>query len=226
MAKDGGLHAGRRETDNAADRLRTRLLDGEFTFGQRLAETRLAQELGIGRGRVRETLRQLVGEGFLESIPNRGVFVREYSRSELLAMYRVREVLEGLAARMAAERVLSPAEIGQLEHAQETLNGARQTRDAERFARGAAAWHTVVGRLSHSSSISDLMHHVCPPLMHLPPLLALNAAGIDRSCRDVGLVTSAILGNAPDAAEAAMRAHVRSDAARIAMLPEPATTGV
>jgi len=89
----------------AADLIRRAILDGTLGPGQRLTEERLARDLKISRTPVREALRVLQAEGLVESAPYQGSTVRSYAISDLDDMYQLRALLEGHAARRAAQRV-------------------------------------------------------------------------------------------------------------------------
>jgi DNA-binding GntR family transcriptional regulator len=82
-----------------------RILRGELTAGDRLVETRIAQELGTSQAPVREALRDLELLRLVESEPFRGARVRAPSDEDLLDVFPVRAVLEELAAREAAKRL-------------------------------------------------------------------------------------------------------------------------
>src|SRR5687768_11444608 len=89
----------------AADLIREAIMDGRLEPGARLKEERLAQDLGISRTPVREALQRLNTEGLVQARPNRGTFVRAYEPAELDELYELRALLEGHAARRAAERL-------------------------------------------------------------------------------------------------------------------------
>jgi DNA-binding GntR family transcriptional regulator len=97
----------------AATVIREAIVDGRLVPGARLKEETLASELGISRTPIREALLLLQAEGLVEAIPNRGAFVRAYEPSDLWDMYELRAVLEGHAARRAAERI-SASELEEL----------------------------------------------------------------------------------------------------------------
>ena len=82
-----------------------RILSGEYAPGDRLVETRIAQELGTSQAPVREALRELELLRFLESAPFRGTWVREVSDAELIEVFPIRAALEEVAARAAAKRL-------------------------------------------------------------------------------------------------------------------------
>src|SRR3954451_22230097 len=82
-----------------------RILAHEYAPGERLIETRIAQELGISQAPVREALRELESLRFVESAAFKGTWVREVSDGELAEMYPIRAALEDVAARAAAVRL-------------------------------------------------------------------------------------------------------------------------
>lgn len=82
-----------------------RILAHEYGPGDRLVETRIAQELGVSQAPVREALRELETLRFVESSPFRGAWVREVSDAELAEIYPIRAALEDVAARAAAVRL-------------------------------------------------------------------------------------------------------------------------
>ena len=81
------------------------ILTGELLPGQRLNELQLSAKFGISRGPLREAMRGLNAKGLVETIRNRGVFVRAVLAAEALEIYDVRAAIFGLAGRILADRV-------------------------------------------------------------------------------------------------------------------------
>jgi DNA-binding GntR family transcriptional regulator len=82
------------------DEIKRRILSGESKPGERLSQQSLARELGVAQGTVRESLMELHWLGLVESIDHLGVFVGNLDAARICQAYQVREVLEGLAARL------------------------------------------------------------------------------------------------------------------------------
>jgi DNA-binding GntR family transcriptional regulator len=97
-----------------ADRIRERILAGEFQPGERLAEERLSEELGVSRMPVREALRALASEGIVTLEPRRGASVTVYTDEQIQELVEVRATLESLNAKLAAKRH-DPKQIAELE---------------------------------------------------------------------------------------------------------------
>lgn len=92
------------QTDRAVLGIRDRILRGHFRPGERLTELTLVEALGVSRTPVRAALQKLAGEGLLESTQPSGYLVRGFTEAQIFDGIEVRGVIEGLAARMAAER--------------------------------------------------------------------------------------------------------------------------
>jgi len=90
------------------------ILDGSFAAGERINENALAARFGVSRGPVREACRALAELGFVELIPNRGVFIRRIDRREAEQLYDVRAGLTGLAGRLLA-KVVTESQLATLD---------------------------------------------------------------------------------------------------------------
>lgn len=96
------------------DRLREMILTGELVGGDRLMEVSLSDQLQVSRTPIREALIVLAEEGLVEYRPNRGYIVRTFTLSYIKDAYVVREALEGVACRLAAERGIDDATFSQM----------------------------------------------------------------------------------------------------------------
>lgn len=108
--------------------LRRAIVSGQLAPGQRLTERALIEMLAVSRTVIREALRQLEAEGLIEIIPNKGPVVRQLSAAEAKDLYRIRAVLEGLAARLFAENA-NDAAVAELALALKDVERAYQGSD-------------------------------------------------------------------------------------------------
>ncbi len=108
-AKSGaGGGRGARVAQDIFEALRVRIAQQQIAPGAKLRETDLAAEFEVSRARIREAIAALEGRGLVQRIPNRGAVVMRLDLSQVFYIYDLREVLEGLAARLATQNV--PAE--------------------------------------------------------------------------------------------------------------------
>ena len=89
--------------NEVVDALRQRIVEHDLPPGSKLRETALSQEFSISRPRLREAFGILEERGLIERVPNQGAIVARLSAEQAVALYNVREVLEGLAVRLATE---------------------------------------------------------------------------------------------------------------------------
>ena len=95
-------------------RLRELIVGGEIKPGVRIAELALVERLGASRTPIRMALVRLQEEGLLEAMPNGGFMVKDFSEADIVEAIELRGTLEGLAARLAAERGVSPVLMAEM----------------------------------------------------------------------------------------------------------------
>ena len=119
------------------------ILNGEFNAGDRIVETRVAQQLGVSQGAVREALRELEWMGFLESEPFSGTYVKDLTIKDLLEIYPVRAALEALGARLAAPK-MTDVMLEELEQLVEEMMQASRAGDSRQMAAVNYAFHQQI----------------------------------------------------------------------------------
>jgi GntR family transcriptional regulator of vanillate catabolism len=140
--------------------LRRLIIEGHFASGTRLAETPVAEELGVSRTPVRLAFRTLEQEGLLQRVGKRGLVVREFSDADVLCAIEVRGVLEGLAARRLAQRGLTEPIRARLqrcldEGARLLSKGYLDKEDIEPWSRLNHAFHHTIVNATDSAVIAD-----------------------------------------------------------------------
>ena len=116
-------------------RLRQLLLAGEYETGTRMSELPLVERLGVSRTPVRMALAILEHEGLLESLPTGGYAVRSFTRADIDDAIELRGILEGTAARFAAERGVRPDQLAAMHEINDELDGVVHRADYESFER-------------------------------------------------------------------------------------------
>jgi GntR family transcriptional regulator, vanillate catabolism transcriptional regulator len=112
---DGSDARGSSQTVKALLSLRELLLTGELAAGQRVSEIWAVDRLGVSRTPVRAALARLEEEGFLEALPSGGYAVKTFTEQDAFEAIEIRGALEGLAARLAAERGVDPVHLEALD---------------------------------------------------------------------------------------------------------------
>ena len=111
------------QIERAVLRLRELILRGEFEAGERVSEAPLTGRLGVSRTPIRLALERLAHEGLLEPYPTGGFVARRFTLEEVWDAIEVRGLLEGAAARMAAERLENESEMEALRSIQNEMDG-------------------------------------------------------------------------------------------------------
>jgi len=103
------------QVERVVTELRGRILSGRLPAGQRVVELQFADELAVSRTPLRLALAELEKEGLLERLPKRGFRVRAFTLAQIADAVDVRGALEGMAARLAAERGIEHGVLGQMQ---------------------------------------------------------------------------------------------------------------
>jgi len=113
------------DADRAYLQIKEKIITVEMPPGSVIQESRLIEELGLGRTPIREALKQLQSENLVVVAPRRGMFVADVAITDLQQIYEVRVALESLCARLAAQRI-TPEQLGELKCLMTEYQGSDQ----------------------------------------------------------------------------------------------------
>ena len=132
-----------------AEELKHLIYTGVLQPGERLNEAALALRMGTSRGPVREAIRMLTGQGLVQAVVNRGVFVRQISVREMLEIYDLRALVFGFAADRATEHI-NDQDKGTFELLLAAMDTACEAGDADGYYDLNLEFHALVLRLSNN----------------------------------------------------------------------------
>jgi len=194
-------------TDDVFERILTLIYSGELAPGEAVNEAVLAQSFGVSRGPVREAVRRLQGIQLVSREPYTKARVVSFSSAEILELFQMRGALEGLACRLAAER-MSDEEIAQLSNDLETSRRAK-------FGQGDGSpakdfdFHERIVRASHNNRIIKAL---CGDLYHLLRIYRRRSGAVpergDLAYSEHWQILRAIKARDGELAESIMRSHV------------------
>jgi DNA-binding GntR family transcriptional regulator len=138
------------------ERLRESVISGHLSPGQRLTERELTESLGVSRTVVREALRQLEAEGLIEVIPNKGPVVRTLTAEEAEDIYRIRAVLQGLAAQQFIANA-DEQQLAALENALAAVVAAYDSGSAEQTVETKTRFYDVLIDGAASATLSSML---------------------------------------------------------------------
>jgi DNA-binding GntR family transcriptional regulator len=189
--------------------LRRAIRDGRYAQGQRLVVAEVTKALGVSAGPVREAIRRLTGEGLVEIEPHRGASVRALKSRDVREIFQLREVVEGLAARLAAEAI-GPhrAELeASMAEMREVIAGQGD------YIAHNHAFHELIYRLAGNDRLAETAAQLALPLYQMRYHQVMDRAYVRASAAEHELIAEAILDGDGPRAERMMRNHVRNSGA-------------
>jgi DNA-binding GntR family transcriptional regulator len=186
-------------------RLRDAIITGDFPATARLREPELASRLGVSRTPLREAIRQLAAEGLVNTVPRVGTFVSEVHPQDVENTYAIRAVLEGLAARQAAEH-LDPAKAAQLREILAELE--RKRADYRVYHEAAGRFHEVIFALSGNERLQAMYQSLTHQVARFRSLSLAVPQRPELSFREHRRIATAILHGRGKEAEHLMRVHI------------------
>ncbi|AWR87311.1 GntR family transcriptional regulator [Meiothermus taiwanensis] len=189
--------------------LRQAILGRKIPPGQKLVVRVLAEELGLSPTPVKEALAALEREGLVVAVPHRGYFVLEPSLEDVREIYSLREVLEGLAARLAVENN-GRALLRKLERLFEKQCEAAEQGDIEAYGDLDLAFHRTFWEAAGSKRLLATAETIDGQIRMLINSSAAIPGRLPQSRAEHQAILQAVRDKDPQAAETAMRTHVRN----------------
>jgi len=194
----------------AYEHVKHRILNGEFGGGTRMPEDTIAGMLGISRTPVRDALRRLESEGLVESAPNSGARVAQWTEVELTEIANMRILLESYAAELAARKI----EVDQIKALTEQCDimqfASEGDPDIVTVSASNLAFHRIVAQASGNSRLVASLE----PLWHLPTVLRkyslFSTERLVRSVQHHREIITALEAGDSNWAQSIMHAHLSS----------------
>ena len=203
------------------DLLLERIVAGQYPPGSRLVETRIAEELGVSQAPVREALRDLEQLGLVVHESFRGCSVREVSAADLLEAYPVRAALEGLAARLAAERIEND-DLDRLAALIDAMRQAVAAGEPSVETRADAEFHATIVRAADNAVLTRQWEQLLPYARTFISLTLPASAHGDLAERHQPIL-QALRRRDPQQVETAMHEHLADVADRMRRLISPSS---
>lgn len=213
MSVTAGNSNGSTLRQTAYQAIRRRIIQAELEPGAPLSENQLAAALGISRTPIRESLQMLEREGLVRVIPQRGAYVAELSTQDIFEIYQIREQLESLAARIAAER-LTEGDLAELHHLVERMGQPGNPLDGEAVTDADMRLHRLIVSTTKNrrleqilGTLDDQVHRLrCLTMRYLSQP---NGGRPSDSVAEHAAIVQALRSRNPAEAERAMRRHLQ-----------------
>jgi DNA-binding GntR family transcriptional regulator len=199
-----------RASERAYAEIRAFLLGGGAHPGEQVTEEQLAEIAGVSRTPVREAMRRLEAELLLVRSPSKRIFVADWSRDDIDEMFTLRQMLEGHAAKRAAQR-LTASEIDRLEAVNGALREAIATEppDIVRFLEANRRFHDIITEAARSPRLAQVLAMLVEQPVLVRTARHYSVRDLRQSARDHDELVAAFRAGDPDWAQAVMKSHLR-----------------
>jgi DNA-binding GntR family transcriptional regulator len=208
----GAAVEGETLSDHVLRQIQLAIVKGDIAPGSKISEPELARAYGISRGPLREALNRLEGQKLLVRVPHAGTRVVSLSRQELSELYQIRESLEGMACRLAAER-MRPDQV-------EELRGVLQAHERDEAFQAGRGYYQQEGdydfhyRIVQGSANRMLFRLLCDELYQLARMYRIQYSALPnrpgQAYAEHHRILDAIADGDGELAEMLMRRHIRT----------------
>ena len=197
--------------DKIYARLQTLIVERKILPGERIPPDQLAREMGVSRTPILNALKRLAQERVVEVFPRRGIYVRRFTKREMVRLFAVREVLEGLSARLAA-CTISPGEVDRLRAGFGRPGGALRGAAIRRYSEHDRYFHWRLVEIAANEQLTAAMNSVRMMFFAYQDGLVRPPA---ETLPEHQAILEGLRARDPDASEAAMRLHLRRSMERL-----------
>ena len=195
-------------TERVYNILLENIIKQKFTPGERLVERDLAEMLGVSKTPVREALGRLEKEGLVYGVPYRGVFVARISLKDVLEIYDLREVIEGLGARGATKKI-NKEQIEQLNSIIQSSKDCVKKNDLECYSSLDLKFHNLLATISGNKRLGQIMQLLRNQTRILMSTSVKLPGRVKVSLGDHKKIVEAVVRQDAKLAEKLAREHVR-----------------
>ncbi len=192
----------------AYEAIRSAITARTIPAGSKLSVPQLASQLKVSRTPVKEALARLEREGLVTTIPNRGAFVSLLDASDISEVYQIREMLEGLVARLAVARAERPAILA-LRQLVRSQQEALRSGDVAAIMRADMAFHRHLQTLAGNGRLTALLQNLQDQIRIVFATSITIPGRREKAVAEHRHILAAIEQGDPEAAEQAAREHIR-----------------
>lgn len=193
-------------------KLRQAILEGRLQPGNRLYEQKLCDLMGVSRTSIREALRHLESEGLVTILPHKGPVVSTVTIQDAEEIYQVRELLEGLAARLFAQRADAKS-IEALANAIKDIEECIRREDSKTLLKKKNEFYRVLFKGCRNQVVYNILNSLLARISVLRGISLSQPQRPRKSLSEIKGILKAIKDRDPEAACTASQEHVRNAAA-------------
>ncbi|MDW6023224.1 GntR family transcriptional regulator [Mesorhizobium sp. BAC0120] len=199
--------AGSLGRDVGAD-LETQIVEGRLAPGEKLDEIALSNQYSVSRTPIREALRALAAKGLVDFQPRIGAIVAQPTVGEVMDLFEVVAEMEGVAARLACER-MNADDRALLSAAHQACQETASSFDPDAYYKTNGDFHSAVHKAAHNAILLEQIEHLNKRLSPYRRFITLRPGRTEAALREHEAVFEALIARDGAAASQAMRNHVR-----------------
>jgi len=188
--------------------IKENIINSKFPSGSRLQEDFLVNELGISKTPIKLALARLEQENLVETIPHRGTYVVQLNEESMRKLYTLREVLEGLAARLAAKHI-SDQDIQKIKKNLTRFNPSSGNLALKSYLEIDAMFHQIIMNASENPYLQESLEHQYDLITMYKLKIASKRLNTNESYLEHLKIFEALEAGESEIAEQAMRHHIR-----------------
>ena len=200
-----------------AEKLREAIVAGKMAPGERFAEDKLAASFKVSRVPLRDALRRLEAEGYVNFVSHNEIAISKPTVDEVEDFYLIAGALEGLAARLAVERATAE-EISRLRELHQGLREAYQRKDLSLYLDANGKFHNFIAEIARNERLYRLVGEMRQEIRKTRILALQLPQRLDFSMREHDQLLDAFLKRNPDLAESVVLKHLANQMAAIKTL--------
>jgi DNA-binding GntR family transcriptional regulator len=204
-------------SEDAYTFIRKLFLSGNrYNPGDKISVEELSRELGVSRTPLWGAINRLEAEGIVEVVPRLGVYLIDYDPQRMLDIYRVRESLEGMAARLVAEKI-TDSQIESLEANIASQRKYLKSGQTDRYYAAVLEFHEAIVTLASNTTLEKILASIYAQVRAMRVQRRYTPMHLPQSCEDHEKLVEAFRKHDGDLAEREARAHMRDLAEDIRM---------
>jgi DNA-binding GntR family transcriptional regulator len=189
--------------------MRSMIFGQQLKPGEKIHQEKLAEALGVSRTPVVSALKKLEQERLITAVPRRGFYVRRFSKEEMIRIFELREVLEGLAARRASQRV-TQNQIQKLHGFFKGFKISNSAKDIEKYAEEDRRFHHFLIEIAGDELLSGILEtYSIVTFSYLVGFIGGLVRPPGETLQEHLAIIEALVRKDPEKAEQAARLHLR-----------------
>ncbi|PSL48593.1 GntR family transcriptional regulator [Salsuginibacillus halophilus] len=196
-------------TDQVYREVKGAVISQDIVPGETLQERQIADTLGVSRTPVREALKRLEFEGWVETIPWKGVVVKEIERQDILEVFQCRYANEGYVAKLIAPTI-EDAHIQDLNRIDQRMREAAAVVNRQEFINEDRNFHMYLAQLTNNERLIQFLDHLSDQLLRLGIRAVAEEARMDEALEEHKAIIQALKAKAPETAAQAVEAHIQN----------------